>query len=150
MHPKQLGICGELSIASSFAQKEYPVFKELGDLSKTDLIVLVKNKAIKVQVKARNVTESLGTIVIDSRKSGPNYKFRYSENDVDIFAVLVPKENIIFYVPANIIVSAKSGTPFRLTKAKRGHKKGVRYVEDYLSFEKALINQGLFEEKDFT
>ena len=136
MHSKQKGILGELKIAAHLAKLEIPVFSELGDLSRVDLIALINNKPIKIQVKA--CTSEDNKVHVYSRKSGPNYKFNYSLKDVDIFAVYVLDKDICFFVKSSEIVANKANVSFRLEATKNNQVRGVRYIEDYRDIFKAI------------
>ncbi len=116
MHSKEKGNLGELRIAADLVSQGYPVFTELGDNSKVDLIALVGNKPIKLQVKA--LKEVNGVVSLDTRKSGPSYSFRYSIEQIDIFAVYVYNRDVIFYISAEELLVSKASRKFRLDKPK--------------------------------
>lgn len=132
MHSKEKGNLGELKVASDLVGRGYPVFRELGDNSKVDLIALVDDKCIKVQVKAINSKN--GTVSTDTRKSGPNYRFRYTEKQVDIFAIYVPNRDVIFYITSKEFLIAKGKSTFRIDPAKGRGNSPSKYVENYLDF----------------
>lgn len=128
MHPKRKGNIGELKIAADLCQKGYSVFTELGDISKTDLIVETEKKLIKIQVKA--LTSINGKVQLDIQKSGPNYRFRYNKKDVDIFAIYVLDRDLIFYVPVVDALKHRQ-TTYRIDPPKNNQKLLIRYVDDY-------------------
>ncbi len=136
LHSKQLGTIGVLRVAAKLMSEGYSVFAELGDLSRVDLIVLVDHQPIKIQVKTRNLKD--GRIIVDSRKSGPGYRYRYTKNDIDIFAIYVPKEDIILFVDVAQILQAKSTFAIRVRNSKNNQKKFVHWYQDLLEFKKAL------------
>ena len=99
LHQKQLGNLGELQVAADLVSRGYYVFTELGDICKSDLVVMDETyEPIKVQVKTRHPVS--GKVGIKSSKSGPNYSFKYEEKHADIYAVYVPETGDIGYVPA--------------------------------------------------
>lgn len=127
---------GEFAVSKYLADNNYPVFKELGDLSKIDLITEVDGKLIKIQVKA--YTSKDNKVEVYSRKSGPGYKFKYTTEMVDVFAIYVLDKDILFFVSSKEICTNDVSTNFRLveTESKNQHK--VRVINDYLDFKKAI------------
>ena len=112
------------------------VFAEMGDLSRVDLICLLDNRPIKLQVKARNLKD--GKITVDARKSGPGYRYRYKPEDVDVFAIYIPQNDLILFVSVNRILQAKGTTVIRVDKPKNNQTKGINWFENYLDFKQAL------------
>lgn len=136
LHRKQLGSIGVLRVAAHLMSQGYSVFTERGDLSRVDLIVLVENQPIKVQVKTRNLKD--GKIVIDSRKSGPGYMYRYQPEDIDIFAVYIPEKDLVLFLEAGRVLQAKSTTVIRVERSKNNQVEGIHWFEDFLEFGRAL------------
>ena len=85
MHSKRKGAVAELHVACFLTQKGYAVFTEMGDLSRTDLVVDIDGVLIRVQVKY--ITRVDGCYKFTTAKSGPNYRFLYTVSDVDVFAL---------------------------------------------------------------
>lgn len=138
MHAKQKGNCGELAVALDLARKGYAVFTELGDLSKTDLITLVEGKAIKIQVKARNLDKRTNTLPVSTKKDGPNYSYKYTLFDVDIFAILSLDTGDIVYIAAKELLKFSSCMSFRFDDKVYEKDSRAHYIKDYLSFEEAV------------
>jgi len=86
--------------------------------------------------KARNLKD--GKISVDSRKSGPGYRYRYKPEDVDLFAIYIPQRDVILFLNVHQILQAKGTTVIRLVKPKNRQSKGVHWFEDYLDFKQAL------------
>jgi len=116
-------------IAKDLVEFGFEVFTELGDNSKVDLIGLYDYKPYKFQVKAATTTQH-GVVMLDSRKSGPNYHFRYEAKHADIFAIYVLDRNIIAYVSAEMLLSGISVT-LRIDPAANNQTANVRYIADY-------------------
>lgn len=136
MHAKQLGNLGEQTVATELIRKGYYVFKELGDICKSDLIVMDEQYyPIKVQVKC--FASKNGAVQVKSSKSGPNYSFKYETKHADIYAIYVYDINKIIYVSNTELLKNKELT-FRVTFPKNNQTKGVRRIEDYSEFERAL------------
>lgn len=136
MHSKQKGNIGELSVCLELSKRGLPVFKELGDLSKVDLITIVKDRCIKIQVKNLLAHNSNNSIPFTINKSGPNYSFTYGEKDVDVFAILLPNSQVIYIGWKDL--GDKTNMVFRIEKTKNGQTKGVNYFEDFLDFDRVL------------
>ena len=136
LHSKQLGTIGVLRVAAKLLADGYSVFAELGDLSRVDLIVLVDYQPVKVQVKTRNLKN--GRIVVDSRKSGPGYRYRYTARDVDVFAIYVPQQDVVLFVNIAEILDAKSTFAIRIDKSKNNQDKLIHWYQNYLEFKRAL------------
>ncbi len=136
LHTKQLGAIGVLRVATHLMSQGFSVFAELGDLSRVDLIALVDCQPIKIEVKTRNL--SSGKVTVDSRKSGPGYRYRYRANDVDVFAIYIPQRDLVLFLNVHQILSAKSTTVIRMEKSKNNQSKGIHWFADYLDFKQAL------------
>lgn len=134
LHAKQKGTLGELAIAQDLISNGYAVFTELGDLSKVDLIALVP---IPVKIQVKSLKSTNGAIELSSRKSGPNYRFRYTEQDVDIFAVYVYDRNIIAYIACKELLENSRMMTLRIDKPKNNQHK-ARRIDDYRDFQRAL------------
>ena len=88
MHSKQYGNLGEIAVAKDLISKGYYVFTELGDICKSDLIILNEDyKPIKLQVKCVSIKH--GKISFSSVKSGPNYSYTYELKHADIYAIYI-------------------------------------------------------------
>jgi hypothetical protein len=141
MHSKVKGTIGHLTIATELIRNGCEVFTELGDNSKVDLIALYNNRPIKIQVKAYTSEDSGSCVKVYSTKSGPNYKFKYSENEVDIFAIYVLDTNDIFYVPSIELCKANKMISVRIKEAKNNQTNKIRSIENYKDFIKAIDKQ---------
>lgn len=137
LHPKAKGNVGEARIAAELMGLGYAVFTEMGDLSRTDLIVeRPDGRTAKVQVKCRK--SKYGAVTIDQMKSGPGYRYRYQLDDVDVFAVYVYDTDDVLFIPARVIcTSVRRKTTFRLRPARNGQKYGTRAARDFRSFDAA-------------
>ena len=57
---------------------------------------------------------------------------------MDVFAVYIINKDLVFYISAKELLQNGKVSKFRLTESRNGQKKFVRYVKDYLNFERAL------------
>lgn len=138
MHSKEKGNIGHLSVAKELARLNLPVFTEVGDFSKTDLITIVNNKCIKIQVKYVTMLKS-NIIHVYLTKSGPNYNFKYKEGDFDLFAIYIPQLDKICWIPFNY-VNSKVGRTLTLAIGERKNKqtKGINFIDKWYDFNYAL------------
>lgn len=136
-HTKQLGDIGQLAVALEMKKRKHSVFTEMGDLSKTDLVVLVNDRLpIRIQVKTATVNKN-GSIVLSRKKDGPNYRFKYETEMVDLFALHCLDTGETAFVTSQELCNHSAGMTFRIKPSKNGQLKGCRFLEDY-SFERAL------------
>jgi hypothetical protein len=135
-HSKAKGNIGEMAIATDLLKKGYSVFKELGDLSRTDLVAIVRNVPILFQVKYAKM-KCNGVVEVLFGKSGPGYVYLYTEIDFDVLAVYVPDIDTCLYI-SNSILREKGSIHIRITPSKNGQSQNVHMYTDFLSFEKAL------------
>lgn len=135
MHSKQKGALGESKVLADLLKRNIAVFPEFGDLSVIDFFVYTSNREIgRIQVKYASIQNN--TIQVKTTKSGPGYTSRYSDIDVDVFAIYVPQKDIILYINSLELLSYRKSMTFRFKPTLNNQK--VRKIEDYMDFEKAL------------
>ena len=117
LHSKTKGTIGELAVAKFLAESGLPVFVELGDTSKVDLITIVNDKPITIQVKSFKTND--GIINFSFKKSGPNYRFNYKSSDFDYLALHAPDKDEILWLPSTMIDTQINYT-FRFDLPKAG------------------------------
>ena len=130
MNSKQKGNIANSAVIAYLNKLEYNVFHELGDLSKIDLIAEKNNKLIKIQVKYVPLKEEV--INLPLRKTGPNgYRYIYSYEDVDYFAIYCPDINKILFVKSSLACEKKASFAIRVSKPKNNNKE-YRFIDDFL------------------
>lgn len=153
-HSKRKGNVGELKVALECAKNGYSVFKELGDISRIDLIIETEFGLFKVQVKyvEKNIH---GTYTVSSKKNGPNgYCYVYGRKEIDIFGVYCCNDDILVWIAASeLIKTSDEGVKFSrgekttsssLTlrscgdKPKNNQTKKIRYLAEYTSLNRAI------------
>ena len=140
LHNKMKGALGEIAVAKDLLAKGYQVFTEFGDNSRVDLIVMGNDyHPIKVQVKG--LQSKHGSVVINATKSGPNYRFRYADHHVDVFAIYVLDKDIIAYIPARMLLAQQKSLTLRIEVAQNNQSQGVHWITEYSEFERALRGQ---------
>lgn len=129
LHAKTKGTAGEMAVAKNLMLNGYGVFYELGDNSKIDLIAEKDGKLTKIQVKSYT---SIREEYVDVRgtKSGPNYRFKYSTSDIDIFAIYILDLDKILYIPSDFL-NNQSMITIRLKPSKNRQKKGVHFFDEF-------------------
>lgn len=137
MHSKQYGNLGEIAVAKDLINKGYFVFTELGDICKSDLIILNDDyKPLKIQVKCVSIKH--GKISFRSIKSGPNYKYAYELKHADIYAIYIHEKDIILYLSSKQALMQKEIT-IRVEPPKNNQNLGVNWYQNYLDLDIALI-----------
>lgn len=130
MHSKQKGNIAFSSVVLALQKEGFNVFSEIGDYSRVDLIAEKEGVVRTIQVKYDGTDENF--VKLKLIKSGPNgYRYTYSENDVDWFAIYSPFCEKIAWVKSN--EACLNGTQFsiRFNKAKNNQKTNVKLIEDY-------------------
>ena len=130
MNSKRIGNIGEAITVAKFVEKGIPVYLPFGDNEKIDLIIEIKGKLLKVQVKTSNRLYK-GSLIFNTRstRSGTKETVLYSEEDIDLYACysLITKE---LYILERIEFS--QGTVFlRIEDSKNNQIKNIKYAKNY-------------------
>lgn len=136
-HNKQKGNIGEAATALFLLKQGYPVFRELGDLSKVDLLTIVNNKCYKIQVKNASRETNNGSFTFNLIKSGPNYSYRYNKEDVDIFAIYISSIDELIFIGWDDIKGDTLNIRFK--KSLNNQSKNINWYEDYKDFNRLLF-----------
>lgn len=141
MHTKAKGAIGELSIAKDLRSQGYFVFTELGDLSKTDLIIESEEDGTLFKVQCKYVAlDKTGCVMLSKHKSGPNYRFTYTPKDFDILAIYCPEIDRIAYINSSIFETNTTIT-LRVTEALGNGSSKSKYFSDYTDIYNAISGQ---------
>lgn len=137
MHSKRKGNIGELRVAYELNKLGYSVFRELGDISRIDLIVQIKDSLLKIQVKY--ITRKDGCYVFSTGKAGPGYRYNYRISDVDVFALYCAEDDVIAWVLASDLIKegdARVAIKLRSTlfPSRNNQLKGIRSLNDVKDF----------------
>lgn len=136
MHNKQKGNIGEAATALFLLKKGYPVFTELGDLSRVDLLTIINDKCYKIQVKNAARETNNGSFTFSTFKSGPNYSYRYKKEDVDIFAVYISSIDELIFIGWNDLKGDTLNIRFK--KSLNNQNKNINWYEDYKDFDRFI------------
>jgi hypothetical protein len=138
-HSKQKGNLGFSATLKELHKLGYNVFTEVGDYSKIDMIVEVKNKLIKLQVKY--ITDSNGKVTLNLQKSGPNgYRYKYTELDIDLFSIYLPTLDKVIFVPAKLACKNTKAFSIRFNESKNHQSKHINYISEFEDLNKTLNN----------
>jgi hypothetical protein len=138
LHAKQKGIIGETAVYGDFIARGYTVWVDLSDLSRVDMLAFDEDgtgNIYKVQVKY--VTAKDGVATVRAIKSGPGYKYKYKETDVDLFALYCPDIKSIAYISSKQLCAQKAAMNFRIQKPANSGFKQYHNFYSY-TFESAL------------
>lgn len=130
MHSKKKGNIGQFAVGLSLAKLGFSVFTEEGDISKIDIIAEKNNKLIKIQCKA--ITPENGCIKVNLKKSGPNYKFRYTCDMFDYFGICDLEDHQVYLISSDILKDHKNGINLRKIHSKNNQKSKVNMASDFL------------------
>lgn len=111
------------------------MFTELGDISRIDLI-LEANKLYRIQVKSVYTVNGVAPLYL--RKSGPNYSYVYTLEDIDIFAVYVMDRDMCLYISAEEALDNGKKVNFRIDPTKNNQEYFVRWAKDYTDIDKII------------
>lgn len=143
MHSKRKGNIGEMHVASYLTKLGFSVFKELGDISKIDLITEVGKNTIKIQVKY--ISLKRGGFTFTTRKCSNKYQYFYEADDVDVFAVYCAEENkIVWLLASDVVCSGENAcVTFRSKECrpKNNQTSKIRYIEDYEDFHRVVVSR---------
>ena len=131
MHNKQKGNIGEAATILRLAQLGYNVFKEVGDLSKIDVIAERDGKVIRIQCKC--VKPKNGMLQLSLKKSGPGYQYKYKSTDIDYFALCNIETSEVAFIPSSIVNENGSNLNLRLVPSKNNQVKNVKFFSEYLN-----------------
>ena len=136
MNKSQQGTIGETKIMFELAKNGYPIFREISDTSKTDIITIHNNKCIRVQCKYTD-TDYDGIIAVSlvSRTS----KEVYCKDDFEILAVYVSFLDKTIFLNWNDIKNTQTlHIRHKQGENKQKNNKNIRLLDNYLSLDKAL------------
>lgn len=129
IHSKLKGNIAESAVALALMSCGCKVFKELGDLSKIDLIAEFENKIYTIQVKG--LTPKNGVLHVSLKKSGPNYRFSYKIGDCDLFGICNLTTKEVALIPLKTLLINKTGMNLRISKTKNNQSDSVKWFEDF-------------------
>jgi hypothetical protein len=130
MHSKRKGNIGQFAVGLALTKLGYSVFTEEGDISKIDIIAEKDGKLLRIQSKA--ITPVDNRLILNLKKSGPNYKFHYECGMFDYFGIYDLEDGNVYLVPDSILSENNNTFNLRKTPSKNNQTSGVHMASDYL------------------
>lgn len=131
MHSKLKGNIGEAAVTLALNRIGCNVFREIGDLSKIDLIAQLDGHLHTIQVKA--ATPKNGVIDLLLKKSGPNYQFWYKKTDFDFFAIVNLDDLSIALISIKEMVdNDQKCLSLRIKPTQNNQRMGIRMFSSYI------------------
>ena len=129
MYKYERGNTSEGIILSAYLNEGFSVSIPFGAGASYDLVVDTGRRLYKIQVKTGWISRGCAQYKSERRQPGRSLTRRpYKNGEVDYFAVYCPSNGNIYAVPAeNHGVQGR----LRLTPARNGQAKLVRWAEDY-------------------
>lgn len=131
MNSKQLGNVTEVQAMLGFLQLGYNVLTPYGDCERYDFVADVNGKFVKIQVKSSKVSDDETKFSFNTASThysdGKCVHHSYSKEDIDYFATVY--NNQVYLIPVEEC-STRSQS-LRLTPAKNGQTRGVKWAKDY-------------------
>lgn len=131
MNSKRIGNVGEAYALARLVEMGIPVYQQFGDNEPADYIILIDNKALKVQVKSSD-TYDREKVIFDltsstlHRKNGVKHK--YTTDEVDVFICYDIQTKELFLVKNSGDMSAIT---IRYTEPKNNQQQGINYSTDF-------------------
>ena len=130
MHSKRKGNIGQFAVGLALTKLGYSVFTEEGDISKIDIIAEKDGKLLRIQSKA--ITPVNNRLILNLKKSGPNYQFHYECGMFDYFGIYDLEDGNVYLVPDSILSENNHAFNLRKTPSKNNQTSGVHMASDYL------------------
>ncbi|NET36589.1 MAG: endonuclease [Cyanothece sp. SIO1E1] len=104
MLTKQKGAIAEQAVVLAALKRGYGVSTPLGDYLPYDLILDVKGKLFKVQIKSAWWDEKKQNYVVDNRRTRTNRRqmkrANYAEDDFDFAILYIPTLDVFYIMPS--------------------------------------------------
>ncbi len=125
MDTKLKGDIAEQATILKVLERGWAVIKPLGDRLPYDLVLDIKGKLVKIQIKSAWLDKKSGNFVVDNRRTKTNRRLMlrepYKKSDFD-FAVIYLNGPNIFYVLPNKIFTTYGSTIHFVEEKKRQRK----------------------------
>jgi len=141
MNSKNIGNIGEAHVLAALTDLNISTYLQFGDNEVADYLIMVKDKILKVQVKASTSYNGARTIfnLTSSHYLGCNKKsqYKYTKADVDCFLCYDIKTKNIFVFQNNGNCS-KVSIRYKMPKIKV--KRKINYYKDFLLSREMIEN----------
>jgi prevent-host-death family protein len=130
----QKGTVAELAVQMAAARLEIGVYKPLDEHSRADLLFEIGSDLYRVQVKWGGLTTNHDVIKVNlsgSRYSPQGYVYsRYSEHEVDLFAVYCGELDRCFLLPIELCANRRA-IFLRLTPPRNNQQACINLADEY-------------------
>lgn len=129
--PNAKGAIGERLVVADLLRRGFEVFVSAADNSRSDVVVLVKDKVVRIQVKTSS--EQNGVVKLSLRKCclNPKYNYTYRKGDFDVFALVIAETGQIAYISLAVALKCGSVLNLRTAPAKNNQKRNTRSFSDF-------------------
>lgn len=133
MNVKHIGIITEYKIKLWFMEKGFVVCEPIGDNSRYDFLVEIKNHFVRFQSKTGNLTRTENCLnfacaSMRHNETKGNYRAKYTKDEIDYFVTIHPETNQIYIVP---VEECANECNLRFVPPKNNSFKGVKMAIDY-------------------
>lgn len=131
MNSKRIGNVGEAYALARLVEMGIPVYQQFGDNEPADYIILIDNKALKVQVKSSDTYDG-NKVVFDltsstaHRANGDKHKYTIEEVDIFICYDIQTKDLFLVRNDGNM-----STITIRYTEPKNNQQQGINYSTNF-------------------
>ena len=132
-HPKDIGDRSALAIAIALQDIGHAVYLPFGENTRADFVIDDGTRLSRVQCKTgrlRNGVVQFKTCSSYAHHTNPASVARDYLGQVDHFAVYCPETSGVYLIPIEDIPLKWSGC-LRVTEARNGQKRRIRYARDY-------------------
>lgn len=146
MTNKEIGTIGEAKALAKFTQLGIPVYLPFGDNTKSDMIIDLNKKLLRVQIKTCEKVSNDGSIHFRCRYTPncrKNIQAFYKPDEVDYFVFYSLELDKLFLVKFE---ECKKCFNLRVSSSRNSQKRGIHLMEDFLLENRILCVETLHDE----
>jgi len=129
VHPTLQGTLGVQAVIKDLLGRGYDVFSEVGNSARFDLVLSLDHKLFRVQVKSTYSKNGVASLSI--RSHGKTKTWRYSADEIDLFALYVIDLDKIVYIRSKDACRSTCEYSVRFCIPKNGQKSSIHLAEDF-------------------
>jgi hypothetical protein len=133
---KTKGDLAELKVATDLLERGYRIAIPYGEDHDFDLILCRDDRLERVQVKYTASDASVIAVKCYSHSltnGRVRQTKRYTQASIEWLAVYDATSDRCFYIPATELGTGRSILHLRLTTARNGQRRGIRFAEEYIA-----------------
>jgi prevent-host-death family protein len=132
LNPNHRGAVAEAAIAYEATRLGLSVFKPIAEHGRTDLVLEIAGRLLKVQCKSASTNGEVVRIGLESHWQTATRKVRslYLAGEIDLIAAHCPELGRSYLLPFDV-VAGQGGVQLRLSKARNGQLAAVHWAPDY-------------------